>query len=252
MVEPSQPSEPAQGLRERKKQQTREALSWAALRLAVQRGLDNVLVEDIAAEAGVSPRTFNNYFSSKAEAIAARHLYRLRQIAQELRARPLTEPLWDAITHAALATIGSTGSPDPQWIDGVRLLVGEPALRGEFLKANAVAEGEFAAVIAERTGTDADRDLYPWLVAAAIGAAIRVVTAQWLRADPPVPIAPLLRSALSQIPAGLPVPSAEKATERERGRRPQQGDRPFVIASGGGAEGHQMAESRPTATGAGQ
>ena len=64
------------GLRERKKRQTRIALSWAAIRLTVERGLDNVRVEDIAAEVGVSPRTFNNYFSSKGEAIAARHLER--------------------------------------------------------------------------------------------------------------------------------------------------------------------------------
>ena len=45
---------PVPGHRERKKQRTREALSWAALRLAVERGLGNVLVEDIASAANVS------------------------------------------------------------------------------------------------------------------------------------------------------------------------------------------------------
>src|SRR5713226_7002153 len=61
------------GLRERKKSETRAALSWAAVRLIVERGGENVLVEDIAAAAGVSPRTFSNYFSGKGEAVAARH-----------------------------------------------------------------------------------------------------------------------------------------------------------------------------------
>ena len=54
-------------------------------------------IEDIAAEAGVSLRTFRNYFSSKAEAIAAREVDRSLRIADELRARPADEPLWPAI-----------------------------------------------------------------------------------------------------------------------------------------------------------
>jgi AcrR family transcriptional regulator len=200
------------GLRERKKQQTRIALSWAAIRLTVERGLDNVRTEDIAAAAGVSPRTFDNYFSSKGEAIASRHLDRARRIARELRARPASESIWEAITAAVLTGYPLSrddeehGLDDRQWTAGVRLMVAEPKLQVEFVNANVVAAAEFASAIAERTGTDVTRDLYPQLMAAAVGAAINTATAHWLRADPPVPMDTLLRNALEQLAAGLPVP----------------------------------------------
>jgi AcrR family transcriptional regulator len=198
------------GLRERKKQQTRAALSWAALRLAVERGLAGVTVEDIAAEAGVSPRTFNNYFSSKYEAIVWRHVDRSARLAGQLRTRPETEPLWTALATAATALFESAdpgdSTPTAEWTAGVRLLVEQPELRGEIVKASTAAERELAAAVAERTGTDSELDMYPRLVAAAVEAAIHVATEQWLRADPPVPLSPLLDDALRQFAAGLPIP----------------------------------------------
>src|SRR5271166_2493808 len=103
-----------EGLRERKKLATRRALGIAAMRLAIQRGLDSVLVEEIAAEAGVSTRTFNNYFASKYEAICALSADRGRQTGIALRNRPADEPLMEAITHAVLEPIG-TQSPDKEW-----------------------------------------------------------------------------------------------------------------------------------------
>jgi AcrR family transcriptional regulator len=199
----------ADGLRERKKQATRQALSWAALRLAVERGVENVRVEEIAAEAGVSPRTFNNYFASKYEALAARQLDRSRKSAELLRSRPADEPLWDAIVHAMLRPLEDEGAddPTPEWLAAIRRLLSEPAMLAEIGKIGMAHGNELAAAVAERTGTDPQRDLYPRLVAAAVEAAAHVATDQWLHADPPVPLLPLLREALRQLASGLPDPS---------------------------------------------
>jgi AcrR family transcriptional regulator len=63
----------APGLREQKRIATKRALQVALLRLSLERGFDNVTVEEVAQAAQVSPRTFFNYFTSKEEAVAVPH-----------------------------------------------------------------------------------------------------------------------------------------------------------------------------------
>jgi AcrR family transcriptional regulator len=58
------------GLRERRRRQTSAEIRNAAVRLARERGFDRVTIEEICAEAGISPRTFFNYFPNKESAIA--------------------------------------------------------------------------------------------------------------------------------------------------------------------------------------
>ncbi|MFI5841244.1 TetR/AcrR family transcriptional regulator [Catenuloplanes sp. NPDC051500] len=201
------------GLREEKKRETRAALSWAAIRLIVERGAENVLVEDIAAAAGVSPRTFNNYFSSKGEAVAARHLDRMVRFAEVLRERPTGEPLWTAILVAALAQVEpgpevtALPRPDPvQWAAGVRAMLASPSLQAESLRAGVRAEAEIAASVAARTGTDAGRDLYPNLVAAAVTAANNACQQRHIASDGAASMRDLLTEAFTLLAAGLPEP----------------------------------------------
>jgi AcrR family transcriptional regulator len=188
------------GIRDRKKLAIRQALSSAALRLAVERGLENVTVEDITAEADVALRTFSNYFSSKYEAICAVGADRAQRIGAELLARPPGEPLWEAVTGAMLAHYeGADRAPSGEWMAGLRLVLTAPPIRGEYLKVTARQEDALAEAIAARTGTDTSRDMYPQILAGAVTAAAQVAVRRWVSARPPVPLRPLLQHALDQL-----------------------------------------------------
>jgi len=197
-------SEVPPGLRERKKVATRRALGEAAVRLAVERGLDNVLVEDIAEAAGVSARTFNNYFASKYEAICALQQDRAMRIGEALRGRPAGEPLWESVTQAVLSQFPPVShTPDREWIERIRLVVTSPALVGEYLKIQGLVQYHLAAAIAERLGTSLGSDMFPRIMAGAVQAAMQAAVERWLRSDPPVPVTPLIRQSLRQFAEGM-------------------------------------------------
>jgi AcrR family transcriptional regulator len=191
-------------LRERKRLAARDALSAAALRLAMDKGLENVRIEDITAEVGVSPRTFNNYFSSKEEAICAMTVRHNTRIADFLLKRPADEPIWSAAINAVMDHYTETGDPTREFVERFRLLIGNLALRGEFLKAHGEMERRISLAVAERTGTDVERDLGPRLLAGAIASSIRVAMWQWLKHDRESTLAECVSEALTELSNGLP------------------------------------------------
>ena len=191
------------GLRERKKQATREALRLAAMRLAAERGWEHVRVEDIAAEAGVSTRTFNNYFAGKEEAFLATGHQRAERIAEALAARPPGEPLWTALAHAVIDGFAM----DQIDIRDIARFEMPPSLVEEHLKAFVVIEQRLAEAIAARIGADARHDLYPVLVAGAAVSTIRAALSHWRRTGAAASPATMLRDVLDQVAAGLPVPA---------------------------------------------
>ena len=175
------------------------------MRLAVERGLENVLVEDIAAAAEVSPRTFNNYFASKYEAICALALDRSFRIGEALRERPASESLWDAVRNAVLAVYASAAvAPDPEVIAGIRLVTSSPVLRGEYLKALSIMQYELAEAMTERTGADPAADtFFIRAFAGAVTAVVQAATERWLFADPPVALVPVIEDALRELAEGM-------------------------------------------------
>jgi len=188
------------GLRDRKKLATRHTLSSAAFELAMERGLENVTIEDITTRADVALRTFSNYFASKYEAICAIGADRARRIGASLLERPADEPLWEALTSAVLQHYeGTDQALGRESMTAIGLVVTSPAMRGEYLKVNFEMQDALATAIAERTGVDPLTDMYPQILAGAVTAASQVAIRHWYRADPPVPLRPLIELALRQL-----------------------------------------------------
>ncbi|GGX69453.1 TetR/AcrR family transcriptional regulator [Streptomyces minutiscleroticus] len=168
---------PPPGLRQRKKQATREALREAALRLAVEHGPDQVRVEDIAEAAGVSPRTYNNYFASREQAIvSAVTADREARVAAAVATRPAAVRLADAVTQAVVEQYTNTGEHGPE---ALLLITTRTPLRDAFLDTTAGIEPALTAVIAERLG---DTEAHTARVlAASVAAAVRIALEGWLR-----------------------------------------------------------------------
>jgi AcrR family transcriptional regulator len=189
------------GMRERKKLATREALSAAALRLALEHGPQNVRVDDIAEAAGVSPRTYNNYFSSREQAIiVALAAEPGARVAAALRKRPVDEPLEHAVVGALIEQYSDGGEPDH---DTLALITSAPALQAEFLDTIAAIERPLAEAIAARTDNERQAGLGPEVLAAAVSAAARVAAQRWLQPEPDTKFSVMLHDALNWIAPAL-------------------------------------------------
>jgi AcrR family transcriptional regulator len=206
---------PAPGRRQRKKLQTRRALQAAALRLALERGARDVTIEEIADAADVSPRTFFNYFSSKEEALVARDPDEVARVRGALAARLAVEPPLAALRGVLRELAGHLSERREEWLAHLSVVRSDPHVLAAHLAGWAELERELAAAVAERTDTDAERDLYPRLVVGAAVGAMRVAAMRWRDGDGGEPLEDLIDEAFDALGAGLPAPASDQGA---RGR----------------------------------
>lgn len=144
-------------LRERKKAQTREAIIEAALTLFERHGYDATTVEDIAAAANISPRTFFRYFDSKLEVVFTESDGGVEDFAALVAARPAHEGAVEAMRQAsrllASEEVLQTGSRLEQ---EVNVLANDPTLRSLTLEHLREHEVALRPVLAQRLEVEAD------------------------------------------------------------------------------------------------
>jgi AcrR family transcriptional regulator len=163
------------GLRERKKQQTRQLIADTARRLFAERGFDDVTVAEIAREADVAEKTVFNYFATKEDLFYSRLEAFEEELLDAIRAREPGETILAAFRRFllqprgvfAMKSPGGDGEATRQLHTVSRVITESPAL---LARERQVFDGyaqDLAALIADETGS-APGEVEPRSVATAL------------------------------------------------------------------------------------
>jgi AcrR family transcriptional regulator len=167
------------GLRERKKQKTRDAIQREAMRLFQEQGYEATTIEQIAAAVDISPSTFFNYFPTK-EDVVFNDPYDPMLISM-FRARPRDESLGIAVRRTIVEGLATAFQHDREIILGrARLMMGVPALRARIWEELERSQVLLCTVIAERIGCDPD-DFELRVTTMMMMGAIFAAELEWLR-----------------------------------------------------------------------
>jgi AcrR family transcriptional regulator len=159
-----------EGLRERKKRATRDAIAASARRLFAERGFDQVKVADVAVAADVSEKTVFNHFATKEDLAFAGGEARLSQVLADLDQRPPGTSVLDvfrAATDAMATGLGRSAADDGDPLVVGRIIRGSRVLQERLAAGWEDEAGALAAAIARATGAAAD-DPVPAVVARAL------------------------------------------------------------------------------------
>ncbi|MEU4272215.1 TetR family transcriptional regulator [Streptomyces sp. NPDC026092] len=175
------------GLRERKKQRTRNALLRVALELFTTQGYEQTTVDEIADAVEVSQRTFFRYFASKEEVAFAVQQTVEERFVQALAERPPEEGPLDALRNAVLSAWDSIGEaimevvPVELYLRTFQMIESTPSLLATHLRRSMEMEEAVARLVAAREGVDVDGDPRPRIVVAAFSGVMRVTGQLWGR-----------------------------------------------------------------------
>jgi AcrR family transcriptional regulator len=138
--------------RSRKREETRRRLTRAAQRLFAEQGFERTTVDEIAAAAGLSRRTFFHHFEAKEDVVLSRFDDIERALLDAIRTAPLAMPILEVAERAVLAALNQLDADEAQLIE--RLKRDTPALRVRDRGKYERLEHAIAGALAERVGAD--------------------------------------------------------------------------------------------------
>jgi AcrR family transcriptional regulator len=166
--------------RERRKRATRRALRAAVLDLGLERGLADVRVEEITARAGVSTRTFFNYFDTKEDAALLDVLTVDDDALAGLTGPP--QALWPQLATLFAADVERVGEDGADLARLMELQRRHPVLQSRQTGAFTRSEGRLSAAIAARLPDDDAGRLRAGVMSGSCITAVRVGLQEWGRA----------------------------------------------------------------------
>jgi AcrR family transcriptional regulator len=202
------------GRRELRKQETKRALVDAALELVVRHGLDQVTIEMITDAAGVSPRTFFNYFPSKEDALVS--VDEFQGLVQAIEVRPAGEEPLEVLRAAMQEVSALLADCAAQWLMRKQVILAHPVLHARMVGTFEPLERNLIEAIARRCGQDAARDLYPSMVCAAAMGAGKVAIRRWFEGGCTGPMASHIDEAFDLLAQGLKPPSSSVPAQPEQ------------------------------------
>ena len=188
-------------VRERTRRAVRGELTQLAVEMFVEQGYDETTIDELAAAAGMSKRTFFRYFASKEELVMGKYEVLGEQLAEDLAARPAGEPIWTSLRQmfGQVAEYFESEARGATTIAMEKIVRDHPALNASYLDRVSRMQELVLDKARIRTG---------WLdpadprAAAVVGAAFSCLLAAWttwLTTNQERPFGDLLNQAMDAI-----------------------------------------------------
>ncbi|WP_169728261.1 TetR/AcrR family transcriptional regulator [Arthrobacter castelli] len=139
-----------ESLRERTRRAVRQQLADSAMRLFVEQGFEATTIDQIAADTGISRRSFFRYFASKEDVVLGELFDRGGIVATALAGRPPGESPWDAVKAALLELQRVTRASDESELQLGRMLYDTPTLRARHLEKQLAWQDLLVPILSER------------------------------------------------------------------------------------------------------
>ena len=174
----------SEGPRERRRRLTAAEVERVAIELFAERGFDAVTVDEIAAAANISRRTFFRYYPSKEDVVVSVGDIQLALLKEGLASRPRDEPVLTAIrnTFIEMATRFEMGRDE--YIKRWEIVTASPTLAARAYGAQWEWDETLTEFVGGRLGLNTDHDLRPRLIGSTIMAALRAAIAAWTLGEP--------------------------------------------------------------------